>query len=210
MEEQSKTLAVSVRAKEFVSYHCSCCGHCCRHIKNCVMVESLDAYRMAKHLCKQHCDISSTDDVLLRYCEPMPLTDEGYPIYVLKTAGSDAACIFLHENQCSIYAARPRTCRLYPFSVGPGERGRDFELVKDWLYHNFPKEEKEFLKQQYLVIPEIGRLMRRIPEEMRQAAVFKILFYHYYHFELDQPFLPQYEQNNRSLLNELRKLALSE
>ncbi len=50
MEDQSKTLAVSVRAKEFVSYHCSCCGHCCRHIENCVMVESLDAYRMAKHL----------------------------------------------------------------------------------------------------------------------------------------------------------------
>ena len=55
MEDQSKTLAVSVRAKEFVSYHCSCCGHCCRHIENCVMVESLDAYRMAKHLRNQHC-----------------------------------------------------------------------------------------------------------------------------------------------------------
>ena len=109
MEEQSKTLAVSVRAKEFVSYHCSCCGHCCRHIENCVMVESLDAYRMAKHLRNQHCGISSTDDVLLRYCEPMPLTDEGYPIYVLKTVGADATCIFLRENQCSIYAARPRT-----------------------------------------------------------------------------------------------------
>lgn len=79
MEDQSKTLAVSVRAKEFVSYHCSCCGHCCRHIENCVMVESLDAYRMAKHLRNQHCGISSTDDVLLRYCEPMPLTDEAYP-----------------------------------------------------------------------------------------------------------------------------------
>ena len=61
MEDQSKTLAVSVRAKEFVSYHCSCCGHCCRHIENCVMVESLDAYRMAKHLRNQHCGISSTD-----------------------------------------------------------------------------------------------------------------------------------------------------
>ena len=95
MEDQSKTLAVSVRAKEFVSYHCSCCGHCCRHIENCVMVESLDAYRMAKHLRNQHCGISSTDDVLLRYCEPMPLTDEGYPIYVLKTVGADATCIFL-------------------------------------------------------------------------------------------------------------------
>lgn len=146
---------------------------------------------------------------------------------LLKTVGTDATCIFLRENSAATMR-RPRTCRLYPFSVGPGERGRDFEyclcfddnqqhhfnggkvLVKDWLYHNFPKEDKEFLKQQYLVIPEIGRLMHRMSEEMRQAAVFKILFYHYYHFELDQPFLPQYEQNNRSLLNELRKLASSE
>lgn len=40
MEDQSKTLAVSVRAKEFVSYHCSCCGHCCRHIENCVMEDT--------------------------------------------------------------------------------------------------------------------------------------------------------------------------
>lgn len=101
MEDQSKTLAVSVRAKEFVSYHCSCCGHCCRHIENCVMVESLDAYRMAKHLRNQHCGISSTDDVLLRYCEPMPLTDEGYPIYVLKTVGADATCIFCAKTSAA-------------------------------------------------------------------------------------------------------------
>ena len=81
-------------------------------------------------------------------------------------------------------------------------------LVKDWLYRNFPREDKEFLKQQYRAIPEIGKLMRRIPEELRRASVFKILFYHYYNFNLDQPFLPQYEQNNRSLLHDLRQLAL--
>ena len=226
--EQSQTLAVPVSSKEFVTYQCSRCGHCCRHIENCVMVESLDVYRLARYLRDRRCDIGSTDDVLLRYCEPTPLTEEGYPIFVLKTVGADAACVFLQENQCSTYAARPRTCRLYPFSVGPGERGRDFEyclcfddnqqyhfncgkiLVKDWLYHNFYREDKEFLKHQYRVIPEVGRLMRRIPEDTRQAAVFRALFYHYYHFDLDQPFLPQYEQNNRSLLNELQKLALSD
>ena len=49
--------------------------------------------------------------------------------------------------------------------------------------------------------------MRRIPEELRRASVFKILFYHYYNFDLDQPFLSQYEQNNRSLLHDLRQLA---
>ena len=115
---------------------------------------------------------------------------------------------------------------LEPAAFTHFRRGRDFEyclcfddnqqyhfsggkvLVKDWLYRNFPREDKEFLKQQYRAIPEIGKLMRRIPEELRRASVFKILFYHYYNFDLDQPFLPQYEQNNRSLLHDLRQLAL--
>ena len=56
--EQSKTFAVSVSAKEFVTYQCSQCGHCCRHIEGCVMVESLDAYRMAKHL-REHIAVSA-------------------------------------------------------------------------------------------------------------------------------------------------------
>ena len=81
-------------------------------------------------------------------------------------------------------------------------------LVNDWMYCNFPREDKECLKQQYRAIPEIGKLMRRIPEELRRASVFKILLYHYYNFDLDQPFLSQYEQNNRSLLHDLRQLAL--
>ena len=130
------------------------------------MVESLDAYRIAKYLRGQHCGVSSTDDMLLQYCEPTPLTDEGYPIYTLKALGAKASCVFLQGSQCSIYGARPRTCRLYPFSVGPGERGRDFEyclcfddnqqyhfnsgkvLVIDWLYRKFSREDKVFLKRQ--------------------------------------------------------------
>ena len=77
--EQSKTLAVSVSAKEFVTYQCSQCGHCCRRIEGCVMVESLDAYRMAKHLREQHCGVRSTDDVLLQYCEPHRSPMKGIP-----------------------------------------------------------------------------------------------------------------------------------
>ena len=117
--EQSKTLAVSVSAKEFVTYQCSQCGHCCRRIEGCVMVESLDAYRMAKHLREQHCGVRSTDDVLLQYCEPTPLTDEGYPIYTLKTVGAEASCVFLQGNQCSIYAARLEPAAFTHFRRGP-------------------------------------------------------------------------------------------
>jgi len=224
--DKQETMAVLVHTKDVVNYQCRKCGQCCRHIENSVMVESLDAYRLAKYLRDRDPSISTIDEMLARYCEPMPLTDTCFPIFTLKTTGPDDSCIFLKNGLCSIYEARPRTCRLYPFSVGPGERGHDFEyclcfddnqqyhfnsgkvLVKDWLYHNFPREDKEFLKQQYRAIPEIGKLMRRIPEELRRASVFKVLFYHYYNFDLDQPFLPQYEQNNRSLLHDLRQLAL--
>lgn len=43
MDDQ-KTIVVSVHAKDCVDYQCRRCGQCCRHIKDAVMVESLDAY----------------------------------------------------------------------------------------------------------------------------------------------------------------------
>lgn len=48
MDDQ-KTIVVSVHAKDCVDYQCRRCGQCCRHIKDSLMVESLDAYRLANH-----------------------------------------------------------------------------------------------------------------------------------------------------------------
>ena len=42
MDDQ-KTIVVSVHAKDCVDYQCRRCGQCCRHIKDSLMVESLDA-----------------------------------------------------------------------------------------------------------------------------------------------------------------------
>lgn len=39
------------------------------------------------------------------------------------TDGSRAHCVFLKENQCSIYADRPEGCRFYPIVYEPGKRG---------------------------------------------------------------------------------------
>lgn len=220
------SMLVSVHAKDCVDYQCRRCGQCCRHIKDAVMVESMDAYRLANYL--RGCDpnICTIDDVLTRYCKPMPLTQECFPIFMLKTTGPDDSCIFLKDGLCSIYEARPRTCRLYPFSVGPGERGRDFEYclcfdhnqqyhfnggkvsVKDWFYRNFPRMEKEYLKQEYAAITEIGKRMRSISPELCKQMTFQVLFYRYYNFDLDQPFLEQYAQNTRLLLEKLRQFEV--
>ena len=188
------------------------------------MVESLDAYRIAKYLRAQGEPIQGIEQFLLQYCDAEPLTQEGYPIYVLKTQGEDNSCVFLKEGRCSVYPARTRTCRLYPFSVGPGTRGRDFEYclcmdrhqnhftggqisAKDWLYQNFKREDKEYLKREFEMAKELGALMRAIDSTQLQGAIFRVLYYHYYHFDLDQSFLPQYEQNNRQLIQELQRFA---
>ena len=50
--------------------------------------------------------------------------------------------------------------------------------------------------------------MRAIDPAMRQGIVFKVLYYRYYNFDLDQPFQPQYEQNNRHLLELFKMLCI--
>lgn len=168
--------------------------------------------------------IEGIEDFLFRYCDPEPLTEEGFPIYMLKTKAPNGSCIFLMDGRCSVYPARTRTCRIYPLTVGPGERGRDFEYclcldrhrshftgsrvsVKNWLYQNFKREDKDYVKREYEIATELGKLMRAIDPAMRQGIVFKVLYYRYYNFDLDQPFQPQYEQNNRHLLADLHRIA---
>lgn len=224
MNEEIMNDIQSVRPKDQFTFSCRQCGACCRNIEGCVMVESLDAYRLARYLRTKGEPIEGIEDFLFRYCEPEPLTEEGFPIYMLKTNIPNGSCIFLTDGRCSVYPARTRTCRIYPLTVGPGERGRDFEYclcldrhqshftggrvsVKDWLYQNFKREDKEYVKREYEIATELGKLMRAIDPAMWPGIVFKVLYYRYYNFDLDQPFQPQYEQNNRHLLADLHRIV---
>ena len=202
MNEEIMNEIQPVRPKDQFTFSCRQCGACCRNIEGCVMVESLDAYRLARYLRTKGEPIEGIEDFLFRYCEPEPLTEEGFPIYMLKTKAPNGPCIFLMDGRCSVYPARTRTCRIYPLTVGPGERGRDFEYclcldrhrshftgsrvsVKDWLYQNFKREDKEYVKREYEIATELGKLMRAIDPDMRQGIVFKVIYYRYYNFDLE-------------------------
>ena len=63
--------------------------------------------------------------------EPEPLTEEGFPIYMLKTKAPNGSCIFLTDGRCSVYPARTHTCRIYPLTVGPGERDREIAGLQE-------------------------------------------------------------------------------
>ncbi len=86
------------RASAF-SYECRACGRCCRYKR--IPVNPYETARLAAHL-----GIGTTE-LIARY------TDDGTAL----TVRPDITCIFLDANGCSVHAARPLACRLYPLGL---------------------------------------------------------------------------------------------
>lgn len=209
-----------VTFEEQVTYHCTCCGNCCRHVKDAIMLDGYDLYQLARHFHKPLIEVTN------RYATSMPLDETGYPIFLLNTVGSDDACVFLKNNRCTVQNAKPRTCRLYPFTAGPGETKEKLRFylclekshhfcggtiqVGDWLRECFDDEDHRFLTAEYDYIPQIAPLVHLLTGERQRLALTQIVFFRYFNFNPNRPFMPQYAENNRELLRSLTKLVIKE
>ena len=187
----------AVALNEKVLFCCQLCGGCCRNVKDSIMLEPIDVFRLTRYLREQGEPVAGMEDMLARYAHAAWLEDN-FPIYLLNTAGALDACVFLKDGRCSVYEARPQVCQLYPFSAAPGSRGRDFQYflcmekphhfadglvtVKDWLFQNFSKEMKAALKADYDAIPIIVQNIRAMGEEKFQSLLFQFLYYLYYKY----------------------------
>ena len=199
---------------ERVAFRYRQCGRCCRKAENALMVEPPDIYRLSRFLRSQDAEMRSPDVFLDRYSQPLWIA-EGYPAFVLNTVGPGQACIFLKDGKCGVYDARPRVCRLYPFGVAPGSNGRDYAYylcteqphhfgsgsvrTGTWISENFSREEREYLKEDYALLPMIGKAAKRMGEERFKEILFQFLYYRYFNYDLDKPFLPQYYRNTQAL-----------
>ena len=152
--------AVTVRPNLDVPFRCRLCGNCCRNLRGNLMPEQIGAYRLARFL-RERGEVEYMEDFYTRYTYPDVLEDF-FPVFLINTVDPDDSCVFLKDGRCSVYEARPRVCRLYPFTAFPGQRGKAFHffqcmdsnsahfsdgkiLVKDWMYQNFSREDREFL-----------------------------------------------------------------
>ena len=111
-----------------VPFTCQHCGACCRDVEEKIMLEPYDAYRLGRFL-REREDIESIEDVYAKYAHAVMLSD-GFPIFVLNTVGKEQCCIFLQDGNCSVYDARLKVCRLYPFTVDFGQRGKRFSYYQ--------------------------------------------------------------------------------
>ena len=213
--------AVTVRPKDWVPFRCRLCGNCCRNLRGNLMPEQIDAYRLARFL-RERGEVEYMEDFYTRYTYP-DILEGFFPVFLINTVDPDDSCVFLKDGRCSVYEARPRVCRLYPFTAFPGQRGKAFHffqcmdsnsahfsdgkiLVKDWMYQNFSREDREFLTAESDTLLELGRLLKAMSTDGRKENLFQILYYRYYNYDLDQPFMPQYKENTVELKRILQEL----
>lgn len=211
-----------LKPKDEICFQCTCCGDCCRNVNQIIPIESIDAFRMAKYLRDKGEDISSIEDFLLRYGEPVLIHESGYFAFFLKTQGEDNACVFLENNRCIIHAANPKACRTYPF-IGHLDKNLEPEFyvsmertdhfkgprvkTKTWMKNRFTDEDQEALRIDLQTIIGIVPVLKRIPKDKFDSIFSILLRYKYVDFDLDKPFLDQYRKNNNLLLYELVRIA---
>lgn len=213
---------VPVAASDHFPFQCRRCGACCRHVRQSVPLETLDAFRLARYLRDCGEPIRYIDDVLAKYTEPVLLHESGYTVFMLKVVGPEDACIFLQDNRCMIHDVNPRACRTYPISVGPDGHGgceqylsmeqpHHFHgpqmLVKKWVQKRCSSQDREFWELDVSSARELAQLLERVPQEQKARAMFLFLLYRYLDFDLEKAFIPQFRSNTEKLLEALRAIT---
>ena len=95
-------------------FGCSKCGLCCGDTPNKtrhILLLKQDATRIAAATSKETATFATE-------------TPQNAPyIYEMHKNPADQKCVFLQNNQCTIYEHRPLICRFYPFELSTTENG---------------------------------------------------------------------------------------
>lgn len=91
--------------KQGLRFKCTGCGKCCTGPSGYVFLSQTDFANLRDHL------QLSDDEFAKRYTRLV----DGQP--ALLDAPNTDACIFLKDNQCSVYHARPVQCRTFPWWI---------------------------------------------------------------------------------------------
>lgn len=210
---------IPLEPEDTFSFECVQCGSCCRNVIDAIPVESLDAFRLAKNLKQPIEDFIGTFTV-------MRLITPNFPMLFLKTkpeSGEIGECIFLNDGCCSVQVVKPRTCRMYPLSAGPGDIGK-FEYlwvakqhhqyrpgatsVADWMSAALSGEDRNYLRLEYEFVKQSGKYLMRLPERRNDEVLKNQLVFRYFMYDLRSEFMPQYEDNIKLSLQGLKRIAM--
>lgn len=185
-------------------FGCIQCGECCRN-RHDILLFPYDLYRIAKYLEK---DIHT---VIEKYCEVYIGDDSKLPVVRVKSKIYNDVCSFLRNGKCSIHAAKPSVCALFPLGRASAPNGeiryfiqssvcnaeKSKIKVRDWLELFHLKDSEEAArkytvistrlrnaKHKYTIKPEV--------EEQLNNLLYGILYLNY---DTSEDFMSQFEHN---------------
>lgn len=214
--------AQPIGKRQKIAFKCSACGACCKNVRDSIVLEPLDAFRIIRDRMKNGSK-DSADDILWNIADLKELS-RGFDVFVLRTVNDSGVCGMLKDNRCTIYSARPRTCRLYPFTADPCPEehrikwllcmeqthhfGKGAVTAREWQRKSVTSEDEEFLYEECRVLPKLGEILRDVPEDKLQEAEQHVVVYRYLAYDFSQPFLPQYKDNMLFLKSILGRLTV--
>ena len=198
-------------------FHCTCCGKCCVDRED-ILLPPRDVYRIAKELKLEPIEFYH------QYCESYIGGNSRIPIVRLKPVGNAKRCPLLHKRKCMVHHAKPSVCALYPlgrfmemkkqedqtahqlqpevkYLLQPCDCGDGSEehTVRQWLSDfDISLEDQVFIRWNQLVAvagPRLKKTESMVNPLLMNKVWSAFMALMYLNYDMDQEFLPQFEEN---------------
>ncbi len=197
-------------------FHCTMCGKCCINRED-ILMNPLDLYRTARALGV------APEEVFVQHCEAYLGKTSNMVIVRLVPVGSDKHCPLLKGNRCSVHMSKPTVCALFPLGRGlkmAADKKADVSMaevqyflqdvkcgsksekhtVREWLGEFDLSAEDSFFVRWTQVVFDYGSLVRQVQEKVSPETVqllcSSILGGVYLNYDINEPFMPQFERND--------------
>lgn len=234
MTEREKSLTenferMKIGIDDAFNFHCTMCGKCCINRED-ILLNAFDLFRMAKELER------TPAEVFQEYCESYLGSTSNMVIVRLLPRGRDKRCPLLVGRKCSIHKGKPTVCALFPlgryvsFSADKSTANAGYETayilqdgncgdtsethtVREWLNEFDLPVQDEFYSKWVQTVMDCGSFVKQLQRLVSENAVnmfcTAILGCIYLHYDIDKPFLPQFDSNVESIKNFMASVGLN-
>ena len=207
-------------AGEPFDFVCAGCGDCCRHRRDLVL-SGYDLYRIARRL---GLPPRLTADA---FCKQEFAPQTLLPAVVLRPNARTGNCPFFEADACTIHAARPLACALYPLgqAIDPATAAMEYYVQLPLCGARVPAQEQRTL-QNYLddaamtaragIDARWAVVCTQLSDKLQQAggrenprylpAARRIARALYFDYSIQDDFYPQFNANTQALWPLLDKM----